>query len=36
MVDSGNAVEIIRRENYDDVVRLDRHLDGTPVSRGTS
>lgn len=36
MVGSGDAVEIIRRENYDDILRLDRHLDGTPISWWTS
>lgn len=36
MVASGDVLEIIRRENYGDMVRLDRHLDGTPVSRGIS
>ncbi len=36
MVDTGDAVEIIRREDYDDILRLDRYLDGTPVSSRTS
>ena len=29
MVDGGRATEIIRRETYDDVMRLDRRLDGS-------
>jgi diaminopimelate decarboxylase len=29
MVEDGKALEIIRRETYDDLLRLDRHLDGS-------
>ena len=36
LVDSGDAVEIIRRETYDDILRLDCRLDGTPLSRCSS
>ena len=32
MVGDGSAVEIVRRETYEDVLRLDRHADGSPLS----
>ena len=32
MVGDGDAVEIIGRETYDDLLRLDRHSDGSPIS----
>jgi diaminopimelate decarboxylase len=31
MVNNGQAVEIVRRETYDDILRLDRRLDGQEV-----
>ena len=31
MVSDGDAVEIVRRETYDDVLRLDRYLDGSSL-----
>ncbi len=31
LVEDGNAVEITRRETEEDLLRLDRHLDGTPL-----
>ncbi|MDQ3646954.1 MAG: diaminopimelate decarboxylase [Actinomycetota bacterium] len=31
MVEEGRAVEIVRRETYDDLLRLDRRLDGSPL-----
>ena len=36
MVSEGRAIEVVRRETYDDVLRLDRRLDGSPLpARGT-
>jgi diaminopimelate decarboxylase len=32
MVGDGAAVEIVRRETYEDVLRLDHHADGSPIS----
>lgn len=31
MVSDGEATEIVRRETYDDVLKLDRRLDGSPL-----
>jgi len=31
IVHDGEATEVIVRESYDDVLRLDKHLDGTPL-----
>lgn len=31
MVADGDATEIVRRETYDDLLKLDRHLDGTSL-----
>ena len=31
MVDGGSAIEIIRRETFDDLLRLDRRLDGSEL-----
>ena len=31
MVSDGHATEIVRRETHDDVLKLDRHLDGSPL-----
>ena len=36
MVEGGGATEILRRESYDDVLRLDRRLDGSETSTGRS
>ena len=35
MVEDGRAVEIVRRETYEDLLGLDRQLDGTDVPRLT-
>ena len=32
MVEDGNPTEIVRRETTEDLLSLDRHLDGTPVA----
>ncbi|HET7483402.1 MAG TPA: diaminopimelate decarboxylase [Actinomycetota bacterium] len=32
MVADGAATEIVRRETYNDVLRLDRHADGSPIA----
>ena len=29
MVEAGSAIEIVARESHDDLLRLDRHLDGS-------
>jgi diaminopimelate decarboxylase len=31
MVENGNAVEVVRRETYDDVLKLDRRMDGSAL-----
>lgn len=31
MVDEGRATEIVRRETYEDLLRLDLDLEGRPV-----
>jgi diaminopimelate decarboxylase len=33
LIENGEAIEIVRRETYDDVLRLDRRLDGTTPQR---
>jgi diaminopimelate decarboxylase len=31
MVENGNAVEVVQRETYDDVLKLDRRADGSAL-----